>query len=242
MVFDHHFDVIINCSGPSWEENRIITGLTGPNRPLVASIIYDLIPWIFPDVYLQSPQFRQKYHNRCVDLYARADLVCAISQNSERDALRFGYATPETATTISLGVKQLVPELGNARQKWKISQSYLLSVSGDEFRTNLELLIAAYLQSDIRRSHSLVIVISNDADTGFSNRMEAKYGNLRAQGVMILVLVAESELGALYRDCDAFVFTSLYEGFGIPIVEAMQLKRCNLVNGSLARRSLLWRR
>ena len=66
------------------------------------------------------------------------------------------------------------------------------------------------------------MVISNDADTGFSGRMEAKYGNLRAQGVTILPEVTESELGALYRDCDAFVFTSLYEGFGIPIVEAMQ--------------------
>jgi glycosyltransferase involved in cell wall biosynthesis len=136
--------------------------------------------------------------------------------------LRFGYATQETATTISLGVEELVPEVRNARQKWRISQPYLLSVSGDEFRKNPEVLIAAYLQSEIRKSQSLVIIISNDGDTGFSSRMKAKYGNLSAQNVIILPEMTESELGALYRDCDAFVFTSLYEGFGIPIVEAMQ--------------------
>jgi glycosyltransferase involved in cell wall biosynthesis len=222
QLLDWHSEVVINCSGPFWAENVIVSSLRRPHRPVVASIFYDVIPWVFPDVYLQDPQVRRGYHNRCVDLYARADLVCAISQHSERDALRFGYATHETATTISLGVEQLVPEVLQARQKWNISQPYLLSISGDEFRKNPELLIASYLQSDIRKSHSLVIVISNDEDTGFSRRMKAKYGNLSAQNVMILPEMTESELGALYRDCDAFVFTSLYEGFGIPIVEAMQ--------------------
>ena len=222
VVSDRHFDVVLNCSGPNWEENRIVSGLTSPNRPLVASIFYDVIPWIFPDVYLQNPEFRQKYHNRCVDLYARADLVCAISRNSERDALRFGYATSETAATISLGVEGCVAEITNAHKKWNIPHLYLLNVSGDEYRKNPEMLIAAFLRSDIRRLYSLVIVISNDAETGFSNRMNAKYGDLETQGVILLREVTDSELGALYRDCVAFVFTSLYEGFGIPIIEAMQ--------------------
>jgi glycosyltransferase involved in cell wall biosynthesis len=222
QLSDWHFDVVINCSGPFWEENVIVSGLRNTNRPIVASIFYDVIPWVFPDVYLQDPQVRRGYHNRCVDLYARADLVCAISQHSEHDALRFGYATNETATTISLGVERLVPEVTNTREKWKIPRSYLLSVSGDEFRKNPEMLIAAFLQSHIRKSRCLVVIISNDADSGFSLRMETKYGNLRAQGVIILPEVGESELGVLYRDCEAFVYTSLYEGFGIPIVEAMR--------------------
>lgn len=222
QLSDSHADVVLNSCGPFWEENVIVSGMRNPTRPIVASIFYDVIPWVFPDTYLQDPQIRRGYHNRCVDLYARADLVCAISRHSERDALRFGYATPETATTISLGVEQLDPELLNARQRWKISQPYLLSVSGDEFRKNPELLIAAYLQSDIRKSRSLVIVISNDTVTGFSSRMKAIFGNLTAQNVNILPEVTDRELGALYRDCDAFVFTSLYEGFGIPIIEAMQ--------------------
>src|SRR5262245_48461836 len=172
QLSDRQFDVVINCSGPFWEENVIISGLRNTARPIVASIFYDVIPWVFPDVYLKDPQVRRGYHNRCVDLYARADLVCAISQHSERDALRFGYATHETATTISLGVPELIPEIANAREKWKIPRSYLLSVSGDEFRKNPEMLIVAFLQSNIRKSRCLVIIISNDADSGFSNRME----------------------------------------------------------------------
>jgi glycosyltransferase involved in cell wall biosynthesis len=221
VISDDHFDVVVNCSGPNWEENVIVSPLRTLNRPITASILYDLIPWVFPHVYLQDPQLRQKYHNRCVELYAQADLVCAISQNSTSDALRFGYATHESAATISLGVEHCLSEVQSAHEKWNISQPYLLNVSGDEFRKNPEMLISGYVASDLSRSHSLVLVISNDAETGFSSRIKARFGNLKDR-VFILPEVTDVELGALYRDCDAFVFTSLYEGFGIPAVEAMQ--------------------
>jgi glycosyltransferase involved in cell wall biosynthesis len=207
VISDDHFDVVVNCSGPNWEENVIVSLLRTPNRPITASILYDLIPWVFPHVYLRNPQVRQKYHNRCVDLYARADLVCAISQNSKSDALRFGYATHESAATISLGVERLQPEVKSAHEKWNIPQRYLLNVSGDEFRKNPEMLILGYLASDLSRSHSLVLVISNDAEAGFSSRIKARFGNLKGR-VLILPEVTDKELGALYRDCAAFVFTS----------------------------------
>jgi glycosyltransferase involved in cell wall biosynthesis len=214
-------DAVINCSGPFWDENVIISSRRG-DATVVASIFYDAVPWVFPDIYLRDSQTRLGYHNRCVDLYARADLVCAISENSKLDALRFGYATQDSATNISLGVEPLAPEELHAWERWQLGTPYLLSVSGDEYRKRPESLIAAYLQSEIRKAYSLVVVISNDRNTGFSHRMEAKYGALRPQGIVILPEVTDSELAALYRDCQAFVFSSLYEGFGIPIVEAMQ--------------------
>ena len=221
VIAGYHFDAVLNCSSPYGNENVIVADLKGKNRPLVASIFYDATPWIFPDVYLPNSETRQGYHNRCVELYARADLVCAISQHSEQDARRFGYANRDTAITVSLGVEPVFAEATDARHRWNIHNSYLLTVSGDDFRKNPETLIAAYLKSGVRESLSLVIVISNDVESEFLRRLESKFGNLRPQNVIILSKVAEGELGALYRDCAAFVVASFYEGFGIPIVEAM---------------------
>ncbi|MBI4635696.1 MAG: glycosyltransferase [Candidatus Rokubacteria bacterium] len=225
IVGAQRVDVVVNCSGPYWEQNRIVSDLGGADRPLVASIFYDVIPWVFPDVYLRDPRVRRSYHNRCVDLYARADLVCGISQHSSEDAQRFGYARAESVATISTGVEPLVPERRSARDRWKIPRPFVLSVSGDEFRKNPEALIEAFLRSTLARSRCLVLIVSNDAQTGFSRRMRAKYGDLSARAVLVLPAVTEGQLGALYRDSEAFVFSSSYEGFGMPVVEAMQFGR-----------------
>jgi glycosyltransferase involved in cell wall biosynthesis len=222
-------DVIVNCGGPSWEENVIVPGLrragvTG-GAPLVASVFYDAIPWIFPEHYLPGARQRCTYHNRCVDLYVRADLVLAISQSSADDVVRFGYATADKVAVISTGVSRLRADQRPARSMFGLPKPYLLNVSGDDYRKNPEGLIAAFLRSRIRESHCLVAVISNDGEGGtggFSRRMAARFGRLRPQGVFLLPRVSEGQLGALYRDADAFLYTSLYEGFGMPLVEAMQ--------------------
>ena len=215
-------DVVINCSGPFWPENVILARDTRPGGALVASIFYDAIPWVFPERYLQGGAARERYHNRCVELYAAADLVCGISESASADAVRFGYASAPSVATIGTGRDPLACSTQPARDAWSIRRPYLLSVSGDDYRKNPVALVDGYLKSRLSRTHDLVLVISNDAQTGFSRRLAATHPQAERRGVRVLPQVEEAQLGALYRDCDAFVYASLYEGFGIPILEAMQ--------------------
>jgi glycosyltransferase involved in cell wall biosynthesis len=215
-------DAVIHCSGPFWEENTPVPRGTRLERALFASIFYDAIPWVYPERYLPHGDARLGYHNRCVELYARADLVCAISGSAAADALRLGYANPGSIATIGAAAEPLECSPRPAREAWSIPRPYLLTVSGDDYRKNPHVLVEGYLASRLRETHDLVLVISNDAETGFSRRLARAHPDAARRGVRVLPQVGEAALGALYRDCAAFVYASLYEGFGIPLVEAMQ--------------------
>lgn len=216
------FDIVLNTTGPFWPA-LMASNIETEQSLIIGSIFYDAIPWVFSHVYLTSDSRRRDYHNRCVDLYARADLVCAISQHSLSDALRFGYATAETGVAISTGVDPLPVEAKSAHETWGIRKPYLLSVSGDDFRKNPEALIGAFLCSSVHHSYDLVIVVSNGAETGFIRSMRDKYGDLALKGIVILSQVTDAQLGSLYRDSEVFVCPSIYEGMGIPLVEAMHV-------------------
>ena len=97
---------------------------------------------------------------------------------------------------------------------------YVLCVAGTDPSKNVKNLIGAFsrLPSEIRRQHHLVLV-------GDVKRCKALQQLVKEQGIaeqtVFTGLVSDPQLVALYQQASAFVFPSLYEGFGFPVLEAM---------------------
>jgi glycosyltransferase involved in cell wall biosynthesis len=225
-----HVDVV-HVTSPF--ESAAAASMTAPVRArrLVATC-YDLIPHIFSDVYLPDSSARAGYQAR-LGLLLAADHVVTDSESAADDlASRLGYPR-RRLTSIGAGtapefVPSAVPRgerLTSLRQHLAdIEPGFVLVPAGPDWRKNLRGTIAAYagLESELRARHQLVIASRmNDGQ-----RSEIR-GIADAHGVggrvLLTGLVTDAVLVELYQTAELVVFASLYEGFGLPVLEA---RRC----------------
>lgn len=105
-------------------------------------------------------------------------------------------------------------------KKYGIKQPYILSVGRLNPRKNLAALVRAYHRLKIEKHipHQLAIVGKTDYDT--AHTIEEIRG-VENEGIVMTGFVLQKELPLLYRGADIFVYASLFEGFGLPVLEAM---------------------
>jgi glycosyltransferase involved in cell wall biosynthesis len=208
---------------PSWARSRDV-------RTVVT--LYDLIPLIFRDRYLDPlPVTRALYFAR-LGLLRRADHALAISERTANDAVEHLGIPESRITVIDCGVSQRFSSLAGSVKEAQTSlreifprlrEGFVLYVGGDDPRKNLLGAIDGYalLSPELRRSHQLVIVCKlADSRVDELTAYAAERGIDQAD-VMFTGFVSDPGLAALYRSCALFLFPSLYEGAGLPILEAM---------------------
>jgi glycosyltransferase involved in cell wall biosynthesis len=194
--------------------------------------LYDLIPLIFRERYLDpSPVIASSYRAR-LGLIRSADQVLAISQCTANDAIEHLGVAEDHVTVIDCGVSASLASQCTSRREAEgilsegvpgLRSGFLLYVGGDDPRKNMEGLIRAYatLPDRLREEHQLVIVC-NLALARKEQLIEQSLQLGAAPGELLLTgYVPDRLLAALYRSCELFVFPSLYEGAGLPILEAM---------------------
>lgn len=143
---------------------------------------------------------------------ARADAVICVSESTRRDLLAFYDIDPSRAVAIhsGLGISAAPAPMDG------LPARYLLFVSTIEPRKNLGVLLNAFAQ--LRSSGydgSLVVV----GKIGWKSKEIAP--RLREPGIVHLDYVDAARLATIYQSAEAFVFPSIYEGFGFPLLEAM---------------------
>ena len=191
-----------------------------------AAIAYDLIPLIFPDRYLADPFIAEWYPRKC-ESFKRLDMLLAISESTRADLVRYLQIPEEKIRVIGTGLDpgllaaSLLPPSGDERllRQLGIREPFVLVVSNGDWRKNTLGAVQAFasLPASIRKHHQLVLTKVGD------DVRQALAGPLRsvADRVLILDKVDDHTLGELYRRCALFYFPSLYEGFGLPVLEAM---------------------
>jgi glycosyltransferase involved in cell wall biosynthesis len=155
----------------------------------------------------------------------RADIVLTDSESSAIDLRRFLRLPAEHVHAIPLaGEGRLTPAhpsvVAEALTRYEVRQPYLLYVGGLNGRKNIEGLLAAF--AEVRRSHprlALVIAGKRQWRVGGIDKVLQNL-DIEAQ-VHFTGYVADADLPGLYGGAAAFVFPSLYEGFGLPVLEAM---------------------
>lgn len=190
----------------------------------VGAILYDLIPLMFHHIYLRDETQRRHYAKQLEQL-GRCDLLLAISQATAKDACRILKFPKARIVEIGAAIDEdfAVRWSGDESLNGSLTQPYLLYVSGADDRKNHARLISAYsrLPRAVRAEHQLALVGSFPAVIEDSFRNHARAEGLADDEVIIIPSVSEQELNQLYANCKAVVFPSWYEGFGLPVLEAM---------------------
>jgi alpha-1,3-rhamnosyl/mannosyltransferase len=188
-----------------------------------AVMVYDLIPFV-PGAQAQSRAARieRATLGRAVK---RADALLCISEATRRDLVARRPAADGKATVVPLAAhprfarERSEDELAEVRTRLGLPDSFVLSVGTLEPRKNLARLVEAYagLPAAVRDAHPLVLA----GPKGWE--IDDLLAELAAQeaGVRVLGFVEDEDLAALYSLCTVFAYPSLYEGFGLPVLEAL---------------------
>lgn len=178
----------------------------------------------FRDVPASISWGQRFIYNRIIPTAARrARKVLTVSSFS-RDRIHQELGVPlEKIAVIHTGPKRPRDKVrsGEDAAKWRqlrgLSGPYVLSVSSGLSHKNARRLIEAFrlMQSQHGTQHQLVLAGQSSSELA---RLKIQDGN----GVVALGYVSDSDLHTLYANADGFILASLYEGFGMPVLEAMQ--------------------
>lgn len=182
----------------------------------LATLIHDLIPLRLD--YVFKHVFHKLYYLTLMNLASsRADLIMTISEHSKRDIQELLRARKEKLRVITWGVEQLdgTADLLALKEKRALPKNYVLCVGSTEPRKNNVNVIKAF-RIAAEQDDSLHLVI-----TGAPWRGELFPAELLDGKIIQLGYVSDAEMRGLYAGAKVFLYPSLYEGFGLPILEAM---------------------
>lgn len=187
--------------------------------------IHDLTYKRFPEL-LQKETLANLDYQMMREL-AHADAVICVSESTRQDLLTFYDVDPSRAVTIhsGLAVPARVSVVGcrvsgnsdSGLPTPDLPSRYILFVSTIEPRKNLDVLLDAYARLRTRGVYDGALVVVGRVGW----KAESTRVRLRAPGVLHLDYLPAEELAAVYRGAELFVFPSIYEGFGFPLLEAM---------------------
>ncbi len=182
-----------------------------PHGVKLTATIYDMTCRLMPEFHTAANI--QADESLAKNVLSRADRLIAISENSRQDAARLLGLNAERIETIYPGV----PEVYFGAQARPSEQPYVLYLGAIEPRKNVDTLLDAWSGFVFRGDFDLVIAgASGWAGESIRARLAA-----RPAGVRYLGYVPEDELPGLMAGASAFVYPSLYEGFGFPVAQAM---------------------
>lgn len=205
-------------------------------------VFHDLIPYLFRNQEKKLPASGlRKYKNslagtlywkkylRTLAQYRKAHTILAISASSKHDLLAFDPSIkPDSVRVVHLGAR---PHAVHGKPSSKLLQlkdsPFLLYVGGIDLRKNIVGLLEAFYE--LKPAYPELKLVCVGKEFGLENQLEdlgwhkilhgkPEYSN----DVIIPGFVDEPSLTFLYEQARAFVFPSKYEGFGLPIIEAMQ--------------------
>ncbi|MGV0024197.1 glycosyltransferase family 4 protein [Phormidesmis priestleyi] len=199
------------------------------SKPCIFTM-HDLIPIKFPQYF----KYRESRHlkNAIHRIRKEQDYVICVSEATKQDFCTLFSMNPDRIFIVSNGVGEaFYPAMDEATiatttQKYQIPQSpYILSLATLEPRKNLDFLVRGFLKY-VRETHDqdtclvLVGTLGWKYDRIFESLPEID-PKLRSR-IILTDYIPDQDLSAIYSGASVFVYPSLYEGFGLPPLEAMQ--------------------
>jgi glycosyltransferase involved in cell wall biosynthesis len=215
----------------SWfEPLAVVPQFQGPRHPLF-SVLYDLIPLLSGGHYLKD-RLDVVGYAEFFRLMLQSDCLLAISQATARDLCRLlAPPLPEIVPIAGASDPAFAPHPEAAlarfreglRTKFHLEREFILYVGGMDVRKNLVGALQAFAALPPAVRHGLDLVVACHLPEKERGKLEAVGRGLGiARALKLTGFVTDEELTALYQLCRVFFFPSLYEGLGLPVLEALQ--------------------
>jgi glycosyltransferase involved in cell wall biosynthesis len=200
--------------------------------PLVVTV-HDMI-WAFPENFTGKRSWSLKrrlmdWYNFLIPTYSirRATRIITVSHASKKDIVDTmklkaeRIAVTHEAAGAAFKVVEVKSSLDRVRSKYGLASNYILALGSADPRKNLKTLIEAYaiLPEDLQEKYQLAIVWTHSFLASETSKEIERLGLQKR--VQFLLQVPNEDLVSLYNMAALFIFPSRYEGFGLPLLEAM---------------------
>lgn len=174
-------------------------------------LIHDIIPVIFPEIF---PELSAEIKGRCEGVFRSAQKIMTISHSSRDDILKYLNVEAEKIKVIPNGITRFDAEV---KPTVFIPESdYFVFVGTADPHKNLDVVLEA-----LKKNHDLKLVLIGH-EASFQNWM-AKHADIPSQSIYLAGRLSDAEAAYVIKRAIAMVFPSLYEGFGLPPLEAALL-------------------
>jgi glycosyltransferase involved in cell wall biosynthesis len=231
--------IIGNKSGHLWEQLELPSFLRKQGSPLLINLCntapvfysnkfvthHDVIYKHYPQSY--SAKFRFVYNNFVPLMLRSSKALLTVSEFSKKELhAAFNYPLNNIHVINNAVASQFQPESLEPSEE----RPYLLAVSSPNYHKNFHGLVSAFTQ--MRNNQEVVLKIIGSANKNFAG-VNFSPDAMQADNIQFVGRVSDESLIELYSNARAFVFPSLYEGFGIPPLEA-QACGCAVVSSNKA--------
>lgn len=220
--------VFITSPFEGWIDDAPISIGELQSNHLTTATLYDLIPFIYPDLYIKDFAAPNFFFQK-MQYLKKSNLLITLSESASQEASYYLTFPREKIVNCSAGLDEKFKivdtnkeDFFKIKNKYGIIRNFILYVGGIDHRKNANGLIEAFSLLPFRRKFQLVIIVSiNDESVEyFSNLFKTRF-KLDSDELILIRYVPEDILITLYNTCSLFVFPSFHEGFGLPILEAM---------------------
>ncbi len=193
------------------------------NTTKLALVVHDLSPIMMPEMYSLKSQLWHKLIN-IPALCKRADKIIAVSEFTKQALVQQLQINPEKITVALLGVDHdryhehlEEHKLRYVRNVYGLPGQFICFIATLEPRKNLERLIAAFEQLDYEGN----LVIIGKLGWRYARVLDKIRSSNKAKQIIYLGYVPEHDKPYIIKLSEVFAWPSLYEGFGLPVLEAM---------------------
>lgn len=173
--------------------------------------------------HLMSPTRRAMLRYHVTQSASAADHIITVSEFSKRQIVELLGVSPDKVTVTHNAVKQRPTHMVDVellKQKYGIKQPYIIALSSQSPHKNMSKLVNAFTLLKQRRGDGLKLVLVGHRPHKSGDLTRALNESSARDAVIFTGYVPDADLASLYAHAEAFVFPSIYEGFGIPILEA----------------------
>jgi len=195
--------------------------------------VHDMIPFVFWNSYKNTYSFDYRFAlKQGLHLLKKTDMIISPSETTKRDILKYVDLPSNRIKVIYEGVQHNLlpldkPEARRIIEKeYGIKDNYILYLGGADFRKNIHNLLVGFGRF-LERHHTMhsLVLAGEVFERTYLSEVKAVFESIEKlrleKHIKVLGFISDQYINYLYSGADLFVFPSLYEGFGLPVLEAM---------------------